>query len=80
MCPKRVQTNGDRREVRALARRSRLKLQVLSGNREKGAAEAEDDEDGKNENDSETKRYNPKQSESALRNKGLGGGTFRETG
>ena len=40
----------------------------------------EDDEDGIRENDSETKRYNPKQSGLSLRNKGLGGGTNRETG
>ena len=30
-------------------------------------------------NDSETKRYNPGQGGTALRNKGLGGGTNRET-
>ena len=42
--------------------------------------EEEDDEDGKKESGSETKRYNPKQSGRALRNKGLEGGTNRETG
>jgi len=34
---------------------------------------------GGKENDSETKRYNPRQSGMLLRNKGLGGETNRET-
>jgi hypothetical protein len=40
----------------------------------------DEEEDRTKENDGETKRDNPKQSGMRLRNKGLGGGTNRETG